>query len=277
MPKKILPKQLFRVLSFLFFPFLLLFSGCSLPEKFSLSAENPAVEKNTNLTNAQRLNQEIISNPIPLVPGNKNQTTQTTKSTIQQTNPPTEKSPEEKTNISYDQEKWKTLAKEYNQAVLKTNFGEIKVDLFGEQSPLAVGNFIELTQKNFYDQTKFHRVIKDFMIQGGDPNSKDDDWSNDGKGGPGYKFPDEQGSEKLVEGTLAMANSGPNTNGSQFFIVTAKATPWLDGKHTVFGKVANEKSLEIVKKIEKVETDENDHPKENVTIEKIELLKKEDK
>jgi len=180
--------------------------------------------------------------------------------------------PENSPQPTYDQEKWKSLAQKYSGAILKTNFGAIEISFFAQQSPLAVGNFIELAEKKFYDQTKFHRVIKDFMIQGGDPNSKDDDWSNDGQGGPGYKFPDEQGPEKLVKGILAMANSGPNTNGSQFFFVTAKATAWLDGKHTVFGKASNDKSLEIIEKIEKVKTNEKDHPTEDVIIKSVELV-----
>jgi len=110
------------------------------------------------------------------------------------------------------------------------------------------------------------------MIQGGDPNSKDDDWSNDGMGGPGYKFEDEFNSHPLVRGSLAMANSGPNTNGSQFFIVTAPSTPWLDGKHTNFGQAI--KGMEIVDKIEASEVNGDDHPLKDVEIKSIELVKK---
>ena len=120
---------------------------------------------------------------------------------------------------------------------IKTNLGDIKLELFSKDAPVTVGNFIKLSKSGFYKETKFHRVIKDFMIQGGDPNSKDSNWSDDGTGGPGYTFKDEINQHKLVKGVIAMANAGPNTNGSQFFIVTAQATPWLDGKHTVFGKV----------------------------------------
>ena len=127
---------------------------------------------------------------------------------------------------------------EYKSAIIKTNMGDIEVEFFVEKAPLTVTNFTGLADIGFYDGTKFHRVIKDFMIQSGDPLSKDDtkeaEW---GTGGPGYAFKDEINDEKLVRGAIAMANSGPNTNGSQFFIVTAQATPWLDGKHTVFGKV----------------------------------------
>lgn len=150
---------------------------------------------------------------------------------------------------------------------LKTNFGDIEIELFDKDAPKTVANFIKLSKEGFYDGTRFHRVIKNFMIQGGDPNSKDDDWSNDGFGGPGYSFEDEINVNKLVRGVLAMANSGPNTNGSQFFIVTAAETPWLDGKHTVFGKVIS--GMEIVDKIENLKTFVNDNPQGQATIEKI--------
>jgi cyclophilin family peptidyl-prolyl cis-trans isomerase len=109
------------------------------------------------------------------------------------------------------------------------------------------------------------------MVQGGDPNSKDDDWDNDGRGGPGYRFGDEFNSHPLVRGSLAMANSGPNTNGSQFFIVTTEATPWLDGKHTNFGKVV--KGLDVVDKLEGLPVNENDHPTSEAAIKGIELVK----
>jgi peptidyl-prolyl cis-trans isomerase B (cyclophilin B) len=137
---------------------------------------------------------------------------------------------------------------------------------------VTVNNFLRLAAENFYDGTKFHRVIKDFMIQGGDPNSKDDDGSNDGMGGPGYKFNDEFNSHKLVKGSLAMANSGPNTNGSQFFIVTAETTPWLDGKHTNFGQVVS--GMDVVEKIENVDKNQNDHPTKDVILESIKFLAK---
>jgi cyclophilin family peptidyl-prolyl cis-trans isomerase len=164
------------------------------------------------------------------------------------------------------------LAAVYKGAILKTNQGDIQIEFYGDKSPKTVSNFLKLAQEGFYDGTKFHRVIKDFMIQGGDPNSKDDDWSNDGTGGPGYKFSDEFNDEKLVRGSLAMANSGPNTNGSQFFIVTAPATPWLDGKHTNFGKVVG--GLDVVAKIENMPANENDHPLADALIKSIELIKK---
>lgn len=154
---------------------------------------------------------------------------------------------------------------------LKTNKGDIEVELNGKVAPLTVGNFVQLAQNDFYDGTTFHRVIPDFMIQGGDPFSKDQALrSRHGTGGPGYMFKDEINAEKIVRGTMAMANAGPNTNGSQFFIVTAPATPFLDGKHTYFGKVI--KGMEIVGAISLVERDDNDNPVQPVIITDIVVL-----
>jgi len=162
------------------------------------------------------------------------------------------------------------LASGVSQAVLKTNLGDIAVGFYGQDSPLTVNNFLNLAKKGFYNGTKFHRVIKNFMIQGGDPLSKDDNWADDGTGGPGYQFQDEINSHKLVQGSLAMANSGVNTNGSQFFIVTAESTPWLDGKHTNFGYVVS--GMDIIEKIEAGKVNENDHPLEDAIIESIEFI-----
>lgn len=150
---------------------------------------------------------------------------------------------------------------------LHTSRGVITLELFYEDAPKTVQNFIQLTGAGFYDGTKFHRIVKDFMIQGGDPLSKDNDWSDDGKGGPGYAFEDEINQSKIVRGAVAMANSGPNTNGSQFFIVTAEEAPWLDGKHTVFGRVAS--GMEVVDIIENAETNNDDHPLEDIVIQRI--------
>ncbi|MFZ1735749.1 MAG: peptidylprolyl isomerase, partial [Candidatus Moraniibacteriota bacterium] len=150
--------------------------------------------------------------------------------------------------------------------------GNITVHFYNDDAPKTVNNFLKLASENFYDGIRFHRVIKGFIIQAGDPNSKDENWSDDGQGGPGYTFDDEINSHKLIEGSVAMANSGPNTNGSQFFIVTAKSTPLLDGKYTNFGEVTD--GMDVVNKIEKVDTNKNDHPKENITIDGIEFVKK---
>ena len=155
-------------------------------------------------------------------------------------------------------------------AVLKTSEGDIEVVFFGEKAPNTVKNFLTLAQAGFYDGTRFHRVIKGFMIQGGDPLSKDDaEQARWGTGGPNYAFADEINDEKIVRGVLAMANAGPDTNGSQFFIVTAPATPWLDGKHTVFGKVV--KGMEVVDRIESTQTGERDIPKVPISITEIVL------
>lgn len=153
--------------------------------------------------------------------------------------------------------------------LMKTNMGDVRLELYPEKAPLTVENFLKLAKSGFYEGTKFHRVIKDFMIQGGDPNSKNSDWSTHGTGGPGYQFNDEFNDVKLVAGVLAMANSGPNTNGSQFFIVTAGATPWLDGKHTAFGRVVG--GMDVVQAIENVEVDKQrgDHPIKDVVVEKV--------
>ncbi|MBI5140180.1 MAG: peptidylprolyl isomerase [Candidatus Vogelbacteria bacterium] len=152
---------------------------------------------------------------------------------------------------------------------MSTNYGDITLELYPDKAPETVANFMKLAGSDFYNGTKFHRVIKDFMIQGGDPNSKNSDWSTHGSGGPGYQFKDEFNDVKLVAGVLAMANAGPNTNGSQFFIVTAGATPWLDGKHTAFGRVTS--GMDVVRKIENVSVDSarGDHPLEDVIVERI--------
>ena len=147
-------------------------------------------------------------------------------------------------------------------ATLHTNHGPIAVELFDEDAPKTVANFVKLAGDGFYDGVIFHRIIPDFMIQGGDPTGT-------GSGGPGYQFDDEFNSQPVVRGALAMANAGPNTNGSQFFIVTADACPWLDGKHTVFGRVTD--GMDVVTEIEAVETDARDRPREDVVIESVTL------
>jgi cyclophilin family peptidyl-prolyl cis-trans isomerase len=147
-------------------------------------------------------------------------------------------------------------------ATLHTNHGPIDVELHDADAPKTVENFRKLASDRFYDGVVFHRVIPDFMIQGGDPTGT-------GTGGPGYTFEDEFNDHKVERGALAMANAGPNTNGSQFFVVTAEATPWLDGKHTVFGRVT--KGMDVVDAISQVDTDANDKPREAVVIERVEL------
>jgi peptidyl-prolyl cis-trans isomerase B (cyclophilin B) len=149
-----------------------------------------------------------------------------------------------------------------SKATLQTNAGSIVVEFFDDDAPKTVENFRKLAGEGFYDGLVFHRVIPDFMIQGGCPEGT-------GTGGPGYTFEDEFNDHKVVRGALAMANAGPNTNGSQFFIVTTGAAPWLDGKHTVFGAVTD--GMDAVDAIEGSETDARDKPLEAKTIEKVEL------
>jgi peptidyl-prolyl cis-trans isomerase B (cyclophilin B) len=148
------------------------------------------------------------------------------------------------------------------QATLHTSEGAIELELYPNEAPKTVENFVKLARDGFYEGVIFHRVIPDFMIQGGDPTGT-------GTGGPGYEFEDELNEHRVVRGALAMANAGPNTNGSQFFIVTAEATPWLDGKHTVFGKVTS--GMDVVDRICEAERDENDRPASPVAIERVEL------
>src|SRR6201989_624101 len=145
-------------------------------------------------------------------------------------------------------------------ASMQTNHGTIALELFDEDAPKTVENFTKLARDGFYDGVIFHRVIPDFMIQGGDPTGT-------GSGGPGYQFEDEFNDHKVERGALAMANAGPNTNGSQFFIVTADACPWLDGKHTVFGKVTS--GMDIVDTISQLDTDARDRPRDDVVIESV--------
>jgi cyclophilin family peptidyl-prolyl cis-trans isomerase len=145
-------------------------------------------------------------------------------------------------------------------ATIATNHGDITIDLFDDAAPKTVENFKKLANDGFYDGLIFHRVIRDFMIQGGCPEGT-------GTGGPGYQFEDEFNENKIVRCALAMANAGPNTNGSQFFIVTTGAAPWLDGKHTVFGEVTA--GMGVVDIIERLPTDGRDKPRDDAKMEKV--------
>ena len=149
-----------------------------------------------------------------------------------------------------------------SKATLQTNAGPITIEFFDDDAPKTVENFRKLAADGFYDGVVFHRVIPDFMIQGGDPTGT-------GSGGPGYTFEDEQSGHPVARGALAMANAGPNTNGSQFFIVTADSCPWLDGKHTVFGEVVS--GMDVVDANSGVDRDSSDRPRDTVTIERVEL------
>ncbi len=143
---------------------------------------------------------------------------------------------------------------------MKTTEGDIVLELFDDAAPKTVANFTKLSEQGFYDGLLFHRIIPDFMVQGGCPQGT-------GTGGPGYTFEDEINDHKVARGALAMANAGPNTNGSQFFIVTTDAAPWLDGKHTVFGEVTD--GTDVVDKIGALPTDGRDRPTEEARIERL--------
>ena len=147
-------------------------------------------------------------------------------------------------------------------ATLHTNHGPIEVEFFEAEAPKTVENFTKLAGDGFYDGLTFHRVIKDFMLQAGCPEGT-------GTGGPGYTFEDEFNEHKVVRGALAMANAGPNTNGSQFFIVTTEAASWLDGKHTVFGRVTS--GMEVADAISALPADARDRPREPVVCERLQL------
>ena len=148
------------------------------------------------------------------------------------------------------------------RATFHTSEGQIELELAPEEAPKTVENFTRLAGEGFYDGLTFHRVIPDFMIQGGCPKG-------DGTGGPGYTFEDESNQLRVERGAVAMANAGPNTNGSQFFIVTAGACPWLDGKHTVFGRVTE--GQDVVDRISKVDRDDRDRPRTPVTVDRVEI------
>jgi cyclophilin family peptidyl-prolyl cis-trans isomerase len=152
-----------------------------------------------------------------------------------------------------------------SKATLHTSEGAIELELYPDAAPKTVENFEKLSRDGFYEGVIFHRVIPDFMIQGGDPTGT-------GTGGPGYEFEDEFNEHRVTRGALAMANAGPNTNGSQFFIVTAEEASWLDGKHTVFGRVTA--GMDVVDRISQAERDANDRPRTPVAIERVELAEK---
>jgi len=248
--------------SFIIVAILLLTSGCSLNQ-----TQSPLVNEKSATANMENYSSTDVINRINEINNGLTPKVKPTKKSAAVVEP----SQTEQQTPQEQRKSLENLATQYSAAILKTNFGEIKVMFYDQESPVTVNNFLNLARDGFYDGTKFHRVIKDFMIQGGDPLSKDNDPANDGQGGPGYQFQDEINNNKLVKGSLAMANAGPGTNGSQFFIVTASSTPWLDGKHTNFGYVTE--GMDTVDKIAAVQTDSNDRPVENVIINNIELVK----
>lgn len=211
-------------------------------------------ENSLNIQNQVAGVQDQASQPDKKIVSNKN----TTSNTNQIEGKPVDKTKTAKPAMNIDQNKTYL-------ALLHTNQGDIKIELDAKNTPIAVNNFVNLAKMDFYNDTIFHRVISGFMIQGGDPLGT-------GAGGPAYTFEDEQSPNKLVKGSFAAANRGPNTNGSQFFIVTADSTPWLDGKHTNFGKVIE--GLDIVAIIDKTQTDSRDKPLADVVIESVEIIEK---
>ena len=236
--------------------FLLLITGCTDIGNNSLDENNASgsAVSQDDLEAAKRIN-ELRKDKIPAVPPPPPM-----PANPPQTKPNTSSMPEQD-----------DLAGKFSQAIIKTDYGNITLKFYAKESPKTVNNFFNLANNGFYDGIRFHRIINDFMIQTGDPLSKDIANKNRwGTGDPGYKFADEFNDQPLQKGSLAMANSGPNTNGSQFFIVTKDSVPWLDGKHTNFGYVAE--GLEVVEKIEALPTDSIDRPLEDVIIKSIELV-----
>ncbi len=245
-------------------------SACSSPHSRSVQqTENHSLNTSSlNKTNSFTKSTAIKKNAVPVQ-----------KSVSHSEQPLSSKTNPVKNNTSMPTPAQQVnLLQKYSQAILKTNFGDITLKFYPQGAPLAVNNFLNLAQAGFYNGTKFHRVIKGFMIQGGDPLTKGSDVALYGTGGPGYQFKNEDSGHQLVAGSLAMANSGPNTNGSQFFIVTATATPWLDGSYTNFGQVSS--GMEVVRKIEDVPVKANpgnpaevSFPIQDIIINSIELLK----
>lgn len=234
-------KNLFLIVALVF-----LMSACTTEEPISPSGDNVPEADNSSASESESNNK----------PDNNNQMTQ------------------------INQENFEDLASEYNKVLMKTSKGDIEIKLYSEESPVTVNNFLNLAKNNFYDGVKFHRVMENFMIQAGDPLSKDDNmkaaW---GTGGPGYKIDDEYVEElSNVRGTIAMANAGPNTGGSQFFINVVNNTglDWdkepATSKHPVFGEVVS--GMEVADAISKVETAARNMPVEDVVIESIELIEK---
>lgn len=236
-----------KILFLLLFILTVVFSGCY-DQKLE-EATKKADEVQSNLNNKAEDLQKNLENKTQQVQGKVQQETQKQVNNLMPA------------DMQYEEEKI---------VLMKTNFGDIKLKLYTPEALKTVNNFLSLAEKDFYNGIKFHRIIKDFMIQGGDPLTKTENKNQYGTGGPGYTFEDEINDKKLVRGSLAMANSGPNTNGSQFFIVTAESTPWLDGKHTNFGEVIE--GMEVVDEIEALETDARDYPEKEVIIKSIEIV-----
>ncbi len=254
---------------------LVLLSACTKPDATENSVQNSLVNFDVPMTtdNQADLNNEAVDLPLDQQLNLNDFQAAPTPADYQKPAPSNlveEDQPVRTINSPAD---WEDLYKAgYNQAIIKTNFGDITVELFGDKSPNTVNNFLNLATTNFYNDIKFHRVMKGFMVQVGDPITKTTNITLYGTGGPDYRFADEINDILLVKGSLAMANAGPDTNGSQFFIVTAEDTPWLDGKHTNFGKVIA--GMEVVERIENARVNANNLPLSDIIIESVEILKK---
>jgi cyclophilin family peptidyl-prolyl cis-trans isomerase len=215
-------------------------------------------------------NVSVESPVVPIVSEIK--TTQSENTSTITTTTTTTNSKEDLTRVVSGQ---KDLLKDYTKAIIKTSEGDIIIKFYPE-APITVNNFMNLAQKGFYDGTKFHRIMEAFMIQGGDPLTKNTDASVYGTGGPGYAFKNEDSGHKLVAGNIAMANAGMNTNGSQFFIVTATSTPFLDGGYTNFGEVLS--GMSVVRKIEASKVTQSPSgemsvPVDYVTVKSVQIIK----
>ena len=245
---------------FLLLAGIMILAGCSQEEIKQSTVENPVLNPVANTEQMLDLKNKAEKN----IQDSVNKVNDKINNTLNENN---------MNNVENELGDNSALVKQYTFATIKTSLGDIKVKLNGDKTPVTVGNFLKLSKAGFYDNTKFHRVIKGFMIQGGDPNSKTDDASTWGMGGPKYRFKDElKGDEKYPQGTLAMANAGPNTNGSQFFIVTADPGYPLPPSYTVFGQVVS--GMDVALKIENVKTGAQDRPVENVVIKGIVPLEK---
>jgi len=262
------------LLPVLVFVFALVLSGCSLGEK---KTSNQELETgNDNLSETSLSREEVLEISEEDFTAMLEETEKNNNLELEEANLINLKEETSKVEVSQKKdmtkpENFSDLVSIYSKAKIKTNLGTIEVKFYNSDSPKTVNNFMNLAQTGFYNGVKFHRIIKDFMIQTGDPLTKEDNTMLYGTGGPGYTFADEINNHKLVAGSFAMANAGKNTNGSQFFIVTAEATPWLDGAHTNFGQVVS--GMDVVKKIEAADTNARDLPLSDIVILEIELLK----
>lgn len=261
------------LLPVLVFALAFILSACSLDKNKELEPElNNSALSETALVEEKplKVSEENFAAMLELIETNNNRLELEEASLINLSEETSKEEVSQKKDMTKP-ENFSDLVSLYSKAKIKTNLGTIEVKFYNSESPKTVNNFLNLAQSGFYNGVKFHRIIKDFMIQAGDPLTKEANTMLYGTGGPGYSFEDEINNHKLVAGSFAMANAGKNTNGSQFFIVTAEATPWLDGNHTNFGQVVS--GMDVVKKMEAADTNARDLPLNDIVILEIELLK----